>query len=279
MNIYSVVMLDIDGTLLDSHNQVLPNTKKLLNRLEKRGIPVILSSARAPSEIEPVARRADIHGPIVCYGGGLVLDENRSIIEDIGIDNETAIAFKSFASQEFPDMSVSSYIYDVWLVDDANHPYIRSLAKINQREPMEGDLKSAVRMANHVHKLLCSGDSRMVRRLQESAKEKFPTLNFITSGAIYLEVITNRVSKYTAMEKIREHYHIDLKQIVAMGDYYVDMEMLRHAGLGIAMGNAPEAVKQAAARVTASNDEEGVYIALKNLRFRPPIQEINQESK
>ena len=58
--------------------------------------------------------------------------------------------------------------------------------------------------------------------------------------------------------------------MVAMGDYFVDVEMLRRAGLGIAMGNAPDAVKAAAAQVTASCDEEGVYIALRHLQFTPP---------
>ena len=270
LKIYSAVMLDIDGTLLDTRNQVSPNTKKLLNRLEKRGIPVVLSSARAPSEIEVIVRLVDLHSPIVCYGGSLILDEDRAIIEDTGIDIPTAVAFKAFAEREFPDVSISSYIYDTWVTDDESNPYIRRLEVINQREPVEGSLESAVRMSSHVHKFLCSGEPQTVRKLQQTAAPQFPSLEFMSSGAVYLEVVSNRVSKRTAMEIIRQYYQISMEQMVAIGDYFVDMEMIRYAGLGIAMGNAPEAVKQAAARVTASNDEEGVYIALKNLRFQPP---------
>ncbi len=75
-----------------------------------------------------------------------------------------------------------------------------------------------------------------------------------------------------AMREMQRHYGIGPAEIVAIGDYYADMEMLREAGMGIAMGNAPEAVKSAADRVTASNDDEGVYIALKRLRFQPIAQ-------
>ena len=55
---YSIVFLDIDGTLLDSDHKISPNTKRLLNRLENRGIPVILCSARYPDGVEFVVRQA-----------------------------------------------------------------------------------------------------------------------------------------------------------------------------------------------------------------------------
>ena len=73
MQTYSLVFIDIDGTLLDSNHQVMPKTKQILNRLEKRGIPIILCSARSPGGVETVEKQAGIHGPIVCYGGSLIL--------------------------------------------------------------------------------------------------------------------------------------------------------------------------------------------------------------
>ena len=85
-----------------------------------------------------------------------------------------------------------------------------------------------------------------------------------------MEVLKDGVSKRTAVETLQAHYHLRREEVVACGDHYVDLEMLQYAGLGIAMDNAPEEVKAAADRVTASNDEEGVYIALKNLRFSLP---------
>lgn len=272
MNTYSIVLLDIDGTLVDSNDQISHNTKSLLNRLEKKEIPVVLCSARSPSGVEIVVGQVGLHSPIVCYGGSLIMDADRAIIEDRGIEGNTAVRFKQFAAREFPKVTVSTYMYDIWLVDSTSDPNVQLVAQRNQCEPLVGELEAAINSVSHVHKLLCMGTPEEITRFQNSAAREFPELEFARSGTIYLEVLAKGISKCTAMEKLRTYYGIDAEQVVAMGDYFVDLEMLRHAGLGIAMGNAPDAVKEAAARVTTSCDEEGVYIALKNLRFTPPAQ-------
>ena len=132
MQTYSLVFLDIDGTLLDSNHQVMPKTKQILNRLEKRGIPIILCSARSPGGVETVEKQAGIHGPIVCYGGSLILTSERSILADEGIRKETAAAFRQFVLKHFPEVVLNAYIYDVWLVDDVNHPVVQREARISQ---------------------------------------------------------------------------------------------------------------------------------------------------
>ncbi len=118
MPTYSLVFLDIDGTLLDSNHQIMPQTKRLLNRLEKRGVPIILCSARSPGGVETVERQAGLHSPVICYGGSLVLDADRAILSDAGMQLETAVSFKRFVLDRFPGVVVSAYVYDVWLVDD-----------------------------------------------------------------------------------------------------------------------------------------------------------------
>lgn len=267
---YSIVFLDIDGTLLDSARRLSPNTKGLLNRLERKGVPVILCSARYPEGVEYVVRQAGLRSPIVCYGGGLILDRDRSILADTGIDIRTAVQFKRFVDQRFPELVTSTYLYGVWLVDDAGDPRIRWEADAIQCQPLSGNLETASQAMDHVHKLLCIGDPGQILRLQREAAPLFPQLALLSSGATYLEVLPQGVSKRTAMEALLPHFRLKRESSVACGDHFVDLEMLEYAGLGIAMGNAPEAVKAAADRVTASNDEEGVYIALKTLRFSPP---------
>ena len=107
---YSLVFLDIDGTLVDSRLQISDNTKRLLARLQKRGVPVVLCSARNPAGIELVERQAEIHSPIVCYVGSLVLDEERGILSDTGIQVESADRFKRYAAEQFPSLFVSAYL-------------------------------------------------------------------------------------------------------------------------------------------------------------------------
>lgn len=270
MKTYSAVLLDIDGTLVDSKMQISANTKRLLKRLEKRGIPIVLCSARAPSGVEAVEQQAGLNSPIVCFGGSLILDENRDILEDKGIGRETAVRFKQFVADAFPGITLCSYMYDVWLVDDLSDANIQFLMERNPTSTaIVGSLEAALRAGSHAHKLMCMGPPQTITDIQASARQKFPDLEFVRSGSTMLEVLCKDASKFTAMERIQDHCRVDLEKIVAIGDYYVDIDMIRNAGLGIAMGNAPEEVKQAAKRVTASCEDEGVYFALKSLRFVP----------
>ena len=270
MNRYSLILIDIDGTLLDSFNEISPNTKNLLRRLQKKGVPVTLTSARSPGAVEAVARQAEVSAPIVCYGGGLILDEKRSILQDAGMDANTALAFKAFVNREFPDISVNSYLYDIWLADNPDNEETRRLAEINGGEPLQGDLASAMRMSSRVHKFVCAGTPQRVRQLRERAETAFPALKFTLSGAVYLQALRGDASKCAAMKILQRRYGLDVSRVVAIGVSLEDAETLRQAGMGIAMGNAPDAVKNAANRVTASHDNEGVYIALKGLRFQAP---------
>jgi len=78
------------------------------------------------------------------------------------------------------------------------------------------------------------------------------------------------ISKRTAVEYFQCYYQVSREQLVAFGDHFVDLEMLQYAGLGVAMGNAPDEVKQAVDRTATSNDEEGIYITLQHLKFCSP---------
>lgn len=270
MQTYSIVFLDIDGTLLNSQHQIMPQTKQLLNRLEGRGVPIVLCSARSPGGVETVVKQAGLHSPVACYGGGLILDEDRAILRDVGIGAGLAIRFKRFVSERYPDLVTSAYLYDVWLVDDPEHPIVRREERISKCEAVKGTLELAVQSVPHVHKLLCIGDPKRVLALQNDAARQFPELAFVRSGATYLEILPQGSSKRTAVEVLQAHYRLSRGETVAFGDSFVDEDMIRCAGLGVAMGNSPAPVKEAADRVTASNDEEGIYIALKNLKFKAP---------
>lgn len=267
MQIYSLIFLDIDGTLLDSNHQIMPKTKRILNRLEQRGVPIILCSARSPGGVETVEQQAGLHSPIACYGGSLILDGERAILRDTGIRSEIGVSFKRFVRERAPDIVVNAYIYDVWLVDDADHPAVLREARISQCTPLAGDLHSAVQATPHIHKLLCIGTQQQITKLQSTAAKAFPDLTLVRSGATYLEVMPKNASKRAALETFRAYYNASREQLVAFGDHFVDLDMLRYAGLGVAMGNAPDEVKQAADRVTTSNDEEGVYMVLRHVKF------------
>ena len=270
MRTYSIVFLDIDGTLLDSRHQVMPCTLNCLKNLHEKGIPIILCSARPPKGVNVVAEPLGLTGPAACYNGGLIIDQDLTILRDVGIDTPLAMEFRRFVSERFPDLVVSAYLYNVWLAEDPQDPLIVQEAEISGCTPLQGSLDQVSSAAPHVHKLLCMGDAQRIRALQKEITLQFPQLMALRSKATYLEILPLESTKGSAVRVLLDHYGLSAKQAVAFGDNDVDMDMLQYCGLGVAMGNAPRQVKEAADYVTASNDEEGVYIVLNSLRLKAP---------
>ena len=277
MRTYSIVFLDIDGTLLDSRHQVMPCTRNHLKQLQERGVPIVLCSARPPEGVNLVAEQIGLQGPKACYNGGLIFDGNSTILRDVGIDIPQAMDFKQFVTERFPELVVSSYLYNVWLAEDPQQPLIQQEAEISGCKPLKGSLAQVASTASHIHKLLCMGDAMRIRALQKEIPQHFPELMALRSKSTYLEILPRESTKGSAAQVLTAHYGLRAEQAVAFGDNDVDLDMLQYCGLGVAMGNAPRQVKEAADFVTASNDEEGVYIALNSLRLKAPNRSRKSE--
>ena len=267
---YSAVFLDIDGTLLNSKHQVMPCTHNHLQHLHRQGVPIVLCSARPPEGVNLVAQQIGLRGPVACYNGGLIYDEHSTILRDVGIDIRLAMEFKRFVSERFPELVVSAYLYNVWLAEDLQHPMIKQEADISGCTPLKVSMEKAAAAASHIHKLLCMGESMRIRALQKELHKHFPQLMALRSKSTYLEILPLESTKGSAAQVLLAHYGLGAERAVAFGDSDVDVDMLQYCGFGVAMGNAPRQVKEAADYVTASNDEEGVYIALNSLRLKAP---------
>ena len=141
----------------------------------------------------------------------------------------------------------------------------------------------AIREADHfikeltfpINKFLLAGDPDRMKEVERIMKEKFADrLNIFRSDPYYLEVLPKFVDKGVAVEKLMKHLDIKKAKVICVGDSYNDLPMLRCAGLGVAMGNAQEEVREASDYVTASNDEDGVAKLVE--KFMTPISEEEQ---
>ena len=114
-----------------------------------------------------------------------------------------------------------------------------------------------------VHKILCMGNSNDIQKLEEELEgANLSSISYYRSKDTYMEIVNNQVSKLGALSFLCDEYGVALENTLAIGDNFNDMPIIIHAGKGIAMGNAPDEVKQAADCVTDTNDENGFYKAL-----------------
>jgi Cof subfamily protein (haloacid dehalogenase superfamily) len=98
--------------------------------------------------------------------------------------------------------------------------------------------------------------------LHLKATLQIEALNIYPSKPTYLEIMPKMASKTSAIQVLQDKFGVHQSEIIAMGDNYNDIDMLAYAGLGIAMGNAPDEVRKQAKEITLTNDEDGVAAAL-----------------
>ena len=219
---YQVVFSDVDGTLLNDQHCITPLTLLAIKKIQQQGIPFVIVSARSPSGIYPILKENNLVCPMICYGGGMILNHENEIIYEKGM--ETSLALK-----------IINYI-------EAN-----KLSK--------------------VHKILCICNHEHINDLETKLKIMFKECQIVKSSNILIEITHQNISKAFAIKKYCDLLNINIKNTIAFGDQYNDLEMLKVVGCGIAMKNAPLGIKKEVKQVTKDNNHDGIYFALSKLNL------------
>ena len=263
-----LIISDIDGTILDDQHQVDPNLKDMIPLLSREKIPFVLASARSPLGMEPIARELGLgDNPLACYNGALVIKGDPQAYETIiehPLDKKEIRTFLELVKTEFPSVSINLYSGKDWIANRLDK-WVQIEAAITGERPMiQNELIPVLNAQMPVHKLLLIDEAPVIQKLHDYLQTLgFPKTSFYLSKDNYMEVTAKHVSKEQALYEIAQHYQVPLEQVMTIGDNFNDLPMLRLAGLGVAMGNAPEAVKTEAKAVTKSNNEHGVAEAIK----------------
>ena len=262
-----LIISDIDGTILDDQHQVDPKLKDIIPLLSREKIPFVLASARSPLGMEPIARELKLgDNPLACYNGALVIKGDPQAYETIiehPLDKEEIRTFLELVKAEFPSVSINLYSGKDWIADRLDK-WVQIEAAITGERPMiQNELIPVLNAQMPVHKLLLIDQAPVIQKLYGYLQTlEFPKTAFYLSKDNYMEVTAKHVSKEQALYEIAQHYQVPLEQVMTIGDNFNDLPMLRLAGLGVAMDNAPEAVKTEAKAVTKSNNEHGVAEAV-----------------
>lgn len=261
---YKMIFSDIDGTLLNSEHRIGPETRQAVLACQKRNIPFILVSARMPDGISPIQKQLAIHDPMVCYGGALIVNEQDigHPLLNISMDPEFVTRFYQLKSKRFPKICFSAYSINSWLVPEPENEWIRQEQDIAGTALQVFDF-AAGNAVPPVNKLLCMGEPEQITALENLLVERKTDATFYKSKPTYLEITDKKATKAVALDFLTRKSGIRREETMAFGDNYNDIEMLRFAGKGLAMGNAPEGVKKAADDVTSSNNQDGIAAALK----------------
>ena len=264
---YRLVCSDIDGTILNSQGILTERTRKAILALKQQGIPVVLVSARPPQGISCFYEALWEESPPVCaYSGGyIVLDGQVVFNRTIPLELTKQICD---ITRRHP-VHTSLYQAEHWYVEAMDKEASWEAEAIGfDPEIAEQDklFEEWTRCHTEPNKLLCIGQAEEISRLQKVLLRQFGTkLNISLSKATYLEIMPLGVTKAEAVKVLCSRMGIVPEQMIAFGDHFNDLAMLREAGLGIAMGNSPAEIQRAADMVAKTNDEDGVAEILERL--------------
>ena len=264
---YKAVFTDMDGTLLREDHTVSHTTKKTIQKLINKGILVIPISARplhGMLHITDTIFPQDI--PVVSLNGGYIY-HNGSIIYQIDVSIPEAEGINKLAEKH--PVSAMYYSQMEWYAN-ANTSAVRKEQKITPVaviiQPFEKTIATWEKTNAGPNKILIAGEPALILNVEKELLEQFgKDLNIYKSQPKYVEVMNHAASKTNAMQFIMKMYGLKKDEVIAIGDNYNDKGMIEFAGLGVAMGNAPEEIKAAADIVTDSNNSDGVAKALEKL--------------
>ncbi len=276
---YRIIALDLDGTLTNSEKKITEKTRKRLMDFQKNGGKVILASGRPTMGIMPHAenlRLSEFGGYIMAYNGGCVIDcaAGKTMFSSnlpLSVVPEICDVIKDYP------VGINTYEGSSILAGNEINKYTETEARINGM-----DIKFVDNFAEYVNfdinKCLLHGEPDVICELEKILSGKYKgKLGIFRSEAFFLEIVPNGIDKAKSIDKLLKMIDIKTEQCIACGDGFNDISMLKYAGLGVAMSNAKQPVKDAADYITLSNDEDGIAHLLKRLN-RIPSTSISLKS-
>ena len=245
---------DIDGTLLSyKTKRVCDSAKAAIARLQEKGILCFVATGRHMIQMSKLPVADIPFDAFVMLNGQLVLDKQQNVLFDVPIEGKA----KAFLVEKFNDHTYPAIIIeekDMYLNYVTDH-----VEKVHEiiaiAKPELSDYKGG--NIYQVCAYLRPEDEHLVDEIREDV---------VMTGWHYggKDIIAAGGGKMTGIKRYLEHTGIAREEIIAFGDAENDLEMIRYAGIGVAMGNGSEEVKAAADFVTADIDDNGIEKALKH---------------
>ena len=253
---YRFVVLDLDGTVLDPEKRITARVAAAVACVREAGLRVVLCTGRMARSSEKYWRELRLRSPLIAYNGGMVKDlvDDRLLLHQ-PLDLRTTLEVAEFGREL--GLNFQAYENDEMFVERDGEG-VREYSRIYEVPyRIVGDFRSVLREG--ATKLLVPCVKEEIPALQGRLRERFgPRIMLTESEGKHIEVCHPAVNKAVAIQFVVEREGGRREEVVSVGDGANDVEMLQWAGLGVAMGNASERVKQAADLVIGPNTDDGL---------------------
>lgn len=257
---YKAIALDLDGTLTNSEKVVTQRTVEALLEAQRRGVKVILCSGRPVYGMEHIAEQLHMgehDGYVIAFNGGKAINwRTKEVVMEEPLPDE--LVPELFACAEEAGLAVLTYRGRTIVTNRSFDRHVMHNAYINRLPLVQlDDFLSEIEYP--VSKCLIVGEPERVEALEQVMQPKFEgRMGVFRSQPFFLECVSPEIDKAKCLDAVLRHVGIAPEELIACGDAWNDITMVRYAGLGVAMANSCQELLNIADYVTLSNDDDGI---------------------
>ena len=253
---YKLMAVDIDGTLLDSSNNLREETLRAIRQGVGNGLIFTICTGRSIQGVRKLNDAIGLDMPFITYNGAMVvMGKSMEILYEKKMSYNDAKAI--YALGENYKTTIIIWNDNTLYVNKLNER-TQKYGNLNNIEPILFESVEDI-IKNGVTKVLWFDEIDRVEVYEREVGKFLGTgINYYTSMPIFIEFVDASVSKAVGLDRLGERLGVNKSEMIAVGDGSNDIPMIQYAGLGVAMANAKEIVRRSADYITLSNDENGV---------------------
>lgn len=280
-----LIISDMDGTLLNSHLSISLDNQHAINSAVKNGFHFAIATGRHISEARPILTKSNISCPLITGNGSAIYDAQGNLQDVFALTQERTLDILEKAKQ-FPNLHVEVTTVDDVLCDNLqrrddtlrsfirlHHPTVTDTEMTSILEKQKTDLP--VTYVPSLYDMVKESKPNTLLKLLivntteddsiHQLRQQLESLNDIAISSSYannIEINAASATKGKAVTQLASTLNISLENVMAIGDNLNDVSMLSIVGMGVAMGNAHETVKNIARDITDTADNSGVAKAI-----------------
>lgn len=258
----SLVMSDINGTLVTPANMLTERARKAIIQLNSSNVRFTLISSRPPYGLIPLAQELHLQEPMVAFNGGMLITPGGKSIEEYLLPAPLISDILDYFQKY--SLSPRLHLRNCWLVKSLNQLHIDEEADTTGTKPtIVNDFSPYFEQILKITGV--SDDMDAMTQCQAALQIRLVgQASVLCSQSYYLDITHPLANKGDALKRVAELQKIPKNEIAVIGDMPSDVPMFREAGLSIAMGNASIEVKQQADCITDTNLAEGFAKAMEH---------------
>ena len=257
---YKMLVLDLDGTLTNNKKEITEHTRQTLIEAQEKGVKIVLASGRPTYGIVPIAEKLELKkygGYILSFNGGEIINwqTGEMMYENVLDADVLPYLYKCAKDNGF---AIVTYRDKYVLTEHPDDEYVLKEAILNVMQTQKVDnFLEAIDFP--VAKCLIVGEATRLAVLEKEMYEVLKNrMGVYRSEPYFLELVPKGIDKAQSLAVLLQKTGYTREEMIAIGDGFNDRSMIEFAGLGVAMANAQDPVRQAADYITLSNEEDGV---------------------